>query len=358
MIFRALEGQQEGVFEVAQGGGDGVGGGVGEGGGDRAQDLVGLLTFEAREAVAGLDAAAGVVRELLLPLEEAGALGGVGRAGVGDVGVERADLPPRALGGELRGEARGGVVDVGGAQPRVLELRDLVVEDVCGEAYGAQRVGGQLGVVHVQEVNPIAQGVEVLFDQLDDGLGLARGADALLKHDAQLFELVWGRHLDLVEAVGHGAQPLDQARKVLADSVGDGVVFAVEVGVEALFEELTDLGARGDPDVVITCGVGRGAAEVAIFIKDVFDSDVSEGGDLRAAVWLEAHQARAQQARDARFDDVGCVAIRRGAELGEQPRAADATLALDKILDLLRDLPCADGHIAAPVEVEDAQAHV
>src|SRR5690606_37973813 len=97
----ALEGEFEAVGELAQGRGGRVGVGGGEGGGEGAEDAVRLLGGEGAEAGLGLDRGAGALGLLLLPLQQAAALGGVGVAEEGEVAVEGGDVSPGSVAAQV-----------------------------------------------------------------------------------------------------------------------------------------------------------------------------------------------------------------------------------------------------------------
>ncbi len=140
-----------------------------------------MLGGQGAEAGLGLDPRAGALGLLLLPLQQAAALGRVGVAEEAEVAVEGADVAPRSLGGEVRRDALtgSGMLVALGAGGR--ELGGVLVADAGGLAYGVDGGLGQLGLVEPEELDALTQDVEVLLDLLEGGLGLTDLAQAFVE---------------------------------------------------------------------------------------------------------------------------------------------------------------------------------
>ena len=125
---------------------------------------------------------------------------------------------------------------------------------------------------------------------------------------------------------------------------------------EAVLEELADPRPRLGADVVLAGREDGRAPEVAVPLEQVAHARIADGGDLAAALGLDADLPGAEQARDAGLHDVRRVAVGRATEVGEQRRPADAALRLDVFLDATRTTRRRTRRrTAAGVELEDAE---
>jgi hypothetical protein len=166
------------------------------------------------------------------------------------------------------------------------------------------------------------------------GLGDADGAQA---------------RVDLAQAAG-------ALGEVAGDLVGDEVVFAVDLDVEEVGEELADAGAVLAGGVGFAQGGDVGGAKGAVLLEDVFGTHIAKGREITAVFGAQADAARAQEAQHTRLDDVGGVAEGGGAEVLDEARAGVAFLGLDAVLDAAGDGAAGGGHQALAVDLDEAQA--
>jgi hypothetical protein len=244
----------------------------------------------------------------------------------------------------------GGIEGADGA-----ELGAVVVADLDSVADRGDRRVGQLGLVRLEQLQPVAQRVEVLLHLLNGGLGLANhagaGLERVLQRDQGSRRLLGDRQageslLDLAQLAG-------DVREAVGDHVGDRVVVALDVHPELRLEELGDLRPDLRADAVVDSLINCRPPEGPVLLEQVTRPGVAVAGQHVAGLELDPHLAGAQQAEHARLNDIARIAVGRRAEVGEQAGAADALVGLDLLADLARHQACAGRVVAAVVELED-----